>query len=451
LSIICPHHAEKVTRGWPCPYCGYSLADSQDKPMRIIMLALGTWGDVRPYAVLGQALQDEGYDVLLLAAKEFRSWVEARNIPFCELVFNLQEMLDTLMNSAEDLDRNVLAATRFFREKIGPGTAQLGKQVADVVRPGDALLCVEIATHLLHGIVEKYDLRLLLASLFPTIPSAEYLLFNLPAVPDWMPARGIYNRVSGQFLRRLTWSLLGVRGNQIRTDILNLPKRPWRLQRAALEAAPHLLLVSPHVVPKPGDWPTPVQVTGYLFDDDPAWEPPQDCLDFLAAGEPPVYIGFGSMLDKDSKTTTSRLLESLEQAEQRAVILSGWAGLGSDDLPENVFSLKYAPHSWLFPRMAAVVHHGGAGTTAAGLRAGVPSIVVPNMGDQLFWGRRTYELGVGTQPIPKSSLTVGRLVEAIHTATSDTAMHARCVELGRKIAAENGVDTAVKVIRDYLH
>lgn len=418
--------------------------------MRIIMLALGTWGDVRPYAVLGQALQDEGHDVFLLAAKEFRSWIEARNIPFCELTVNLQQMMDLFMNSDVDIDRDFLATTRLFREKISPGMAQIGKEVADVVRPGDALLCVEIAYYLLHGIVEKYDLRLLMASLIPTIPSAEYLLFNLPAAPDWMPGRGIYNRVSGQFVRRITWSLLGERGNQIRTDHLNLPKRPWRLHRTALEEVPHLLLVSPHVVPKADDWPPHVQVTGYLFDDDPAWEPPQDLLDFLAAGEPPVYIGFGSMLDKDSTRTTTRLLESLEQAGQRALILSGWAGLGSDDLPENVFSLKYASHSWLFPRMAAVVHHGGAGTTAAGLRAGVPSVVVPNLGDQLFWGRRTYELGVGPQPIPKSSLTVERLVEAIHSATSDTAMHTRCVELGRKIEAENGVDNAVRVIRDYL-
>jgi sterol 3beta-glucosyltransferase len=418
--------------------------------VRVVMLAIGTWGDVRPYAVLGQALQDEGYDVLLLAAKEFRSWIEARNIPFCELTVNLQEMMDSFMNSDTNIDRDLLASARLFREKISPGMVQLGKDVADVVRPGDALLCIEVAYHLVHGIVEKYDLRLLLASLFPTIPSAEYLLFNLPAVPDWMPARGTYNRVSGQLVRRITWSLLGERGNQIRTDYLNLPKRPWRHHRAALEEVPQLLLVSPHVVPKPDDWPTHVRVTGYLFDDDPTWEPSQDLLDFLAAGEPPVYIGFGSMLDKDSTTTTTHLLESLEQAGQRAVILSGWAGLGSDALPENVFSLKYAPHSWLFPRMVAVVHHGGAGTTAAGLRAGVPSIVVPNMGDQLFWGRRVYELGVGTQPIPKGSLTVERLVEAIHKATSDAAMQARCIELGKKIAAENGVDNAVKVIREYL-
>ena len=419
--------------------------------MRIVMLAIGTWGDVRPYAVLGQALQDEGYDVLLLAAKEFRSWVEARNIPFCELPLNLQEMLDSFMNSDTNIDRDLLASTRLFREKISPGIVQLGKGIADVVRPGDALLCIEVATHLVHGIVEKYDLRLLQVSLFPTIPSTDYLLFNLPALPEWMPARGIYNRVSGQLIRRITWSLLGTRGNRLRTDYLHLPKRPWRCHRADLEELPQLLLVSPHVVPKPDDWPPHVQVTGYLFDDEPAWEPPQDLLDFLAAGERPVYIGFGSMLDKDAKTTTTHLLESLDHAGQRAVILSGWAGLGGDALPENVFSLKYAPHSWLFPRMAAVVHHGGAGTTAAGLRAGVPSIVVPNMGDQLFWGRRVYELGVGTQPILRGSLTAERLVEAIHTATSDTAMQRRCIELGKKIRSENGVDNAVEVIRDYLH
>ena len=150
---------------------------------------------------------------------------------------------------------------------------------------------------------------------------------------------------------------------------------------------PALTVVSPTLLARPDDWEPHQQVTGYLFDDDEEWTPPQDLVDFLAAGEPPVYIGFGSMADHKPAETTRMLIDAVKRAGKRAVILSGWAKLGLPVLPENVHLIKFASHSWLFPQMAAVVHHGGAGTTAAGFRAGVPTIIVPHNADQPFWGR----------------------------------------------------------------
>ena len=217
-----------------------------------------------------------------------------------------------------------------------------------------------------------------------------------------------------------------------------------------LAVTPALTTVSKHVLQRPADWDTHFQVTGYLFDDDPQWQPPQDLSEFLATGDAPVYIGFGSMPDSKPEATTRLIVDAVQQSGKRAVILTGWAGLGADDVPQNIHILKYAPHSWLFPRMAAVVHHGGAGTTASGFRAGVPTTIVPHNGDQPYWGRRVVELGVGTAPIPRKKLTADKLAAAIAEATTNQAMQQRASELGKKIETEDGVSEAVKAIQNIL-
>jgi UDP:flavonoid glycosyltransferase YjiC (YdhE family) len=243
---------------------------------------------------------------------------------------------------------------------------------------------------------------------------------------------------------------MGRHGNQVRTGYLAQPNQTWAKHRAMLDSTPSLLLVSPLVVPPPADWQPYHRVTGYVFDDDNRWEAPQDLLDFLANGTRPVYIGFGSMRERKPAETTHLFLDAVKRAGKRAVLLSGWAGIGTSNLPEDVFLLKYAPHSWLFPRMAAVVHHGGAGTTAAVLRAGVPSVVVPMLSDQPFWGRRVHALGAGTRPIPRSKLTADNLAAAVNEATTSRDMREKAAELGAKIAVEDGVSQAVSAIREFI-
>ena len=145
--------------------------------------------------------------------------------------------------------------------------------------------------------------------------------------------------------------------------------------------------------------------------------------------------------------TTDLVLQALSKTEQRAILLSGWGGMQKTDLPASVFMVDSIPHAWLFSHVAAVVHHGGAGTTGAGLRAGVPSIVIPFLGDQPFWGRRIHDLGVGPAPILRSKLTVDRLAQAIQEAVTNTAMRQRAAELGSKIQAEDGIANAVEIIQ----
>lgn len=208
---------------------------------------------------------------------------------------------------------------------------------------------------------------------------------------------------------------------------------------------------SPQVLPRPADWGEHIHVTGYWFLDPPIdWRPSPDLVEFLQAGPPPVYIGFGSMTSGKPREAAEMVLQALRRTGQRGVLYAGWGGLQQADLPETVFMTGSVPHSWLFPQMAALVHHGGAGATAAGLAAGVPSILTPFMGDQMFWGRRVCDLGVGPQPIPRRRLTLERLVAAIQQAVRDPAMRQHATDLGERMRQEEGVAQVVKIIEAAL-
>jgi sterol 3beta-glucosyltransferase len=208
---------------------------------------------------------------------------------------------------------------------------------------------------------------------------------------------------------------------------------------------------SPTVIPHPSDWPAHVHVTGYLFlDGQPDWQPSPELQAFLDAGDPPVSVGFGSMAGRNPEQLAGLVVDALARSGRRGILLTGWGGLRAARVPENVFVVDAAPHSWLFPRMAAVVHHGGAGTTAEGLRAGVPNVIVPFVFDQPFWGARVQTLGLGPQPIPQKKLTADRLAQAIDSVVTDPGMRRRASSCGKAIRAEDGVGNAVAVIRRYF-
>jgi sterol 3beta-glucosyltransferase len=219
---------------------------------------------------------------------------------------------------------------------------------------------------------------------------------------------------------------------------------------------PVLYAFSPLVVPKPPDWNASIRLTGYwVLPADAAWRPPAALDAFLGAGPAPVYIGFGSMTPTRADRLTAIAVDALAAAGQRGVLLGGWGAFGEGDLPSTVIAVRDVPHEWLLPRMRAIVHHGGAGTTGAALRAGVPSIVVPLGFDQPFWGRRVYALGVGPRPISRRRLTAAWLAQAIQTATTDGAMRARAADLGTALRAEHGVEVAVAeieaIVAGYRH
>jgi len=350
-------------------------------------------------------------------------------------------MLDDITSSS-----NPIKFLRMMREKIAPAMRQFAADALEATRESDVMLVHEMGTPALSGVVEANNLTQININLQPLTRTHTIQIAGFPAPSDWMPLQAIYNNATYTFWQRLIWTLLGSRGNEFRTERLNLPKMTWGEYQHTLKNTPTLTLVSEHLLPRPVDWLANQHLTGFIFDHDEAWQPPQSLVDFLASGEKPIYVGFGSMADKKPEETTAIVLEAMRQTGKRAVILSGWAGIGQADVPNNVHILKYAPHSWLFPRLAALIHHGGAGTTAAGIRAGVPAIVVPHLSDQPYWGSLLHQNGVATKNIPRARLSVDRLVAAIHEATSSQDMQAKAAELGEKIRAEDSIGKTMQVI-----
>jgi sterol 3beta-glucosyltransferase len=286
------------------------------------------------------------------------------------------------------------------------------------------------------------------------------------AVPfPGQPATGAFPNVAFPALplgrRYNRWTHLA--GNAAMQALTGRFFNQWRRQRLGLEAMPFgswpygrlhgrplpiLYSFSARVFPPAPEWGEQVHLAGYwTLEPPPGWQPPAGLLDFLSAGPPPVYIGFGSMNSRDPRRAAQIVQQALAQSGQRGVIAAGWGGLAVEGLPAGqVFTLEAIPHAWLFPRMAAVVHHGGSGTTGAGLCAGVPSILVPHAGDQGLWARRVLELGVGPPSIPRRELTAVRLAEAITAALTDEEMQQRAAALGERLRAEDGLARAVAII-----
>lgn len=225
----------------------------------------------------------------------------------------------------------------------------------------------------------------------------------------------------------------------------------WRVSELDLAARPRrklhphatLYAYSPHVVPVPPDWPADVCVTGYWFLDGEDWHSSWELKSFIESGEAPVYVGFGSMPGIDPQSLTKLVLEALEKAGKRGVLATGGGAIQVDDAAGQVHVIDGAPHEKLFPLMTACVHHGGAGTTGASLRAGKPSAICPFFGDQPFWGNRVADLGVGPTPVDKRRLSPETLAAAILEATESSTIRQRASALGEAIRAEDGVATAI--------
>jgi UDP:flavonoid glycosyltransferase YjiC (YdhE family) len=240
---------------------------------------------------------------------------------------------------------------------------------------------------------------------------------------------------------------------QWRKKQLELPPRPREADQGELmdKGIPFFEAYSPTVFSKRPYWPDWVHVTGYWFLEHPVdWQPSEELRNFLAAGPPPVYIGFSSVINYDMAKMTNLSLDALALTGQRGILAAGWSNLGQKpSLPESVLAIEGAPHDWLFPQVAAAVHHGGAGTTGVALRTATPNIIVPFTYDNPFWAWRIAELCAGPPGIPPKDLTAERLADAIHTVLHDEAMRQRRQEISQAIQAEDGVARAVELFHQY--
>lgn len=416
--------------------------------MRITILTVGTRGDVQPFLALGLGLKAAGHKVQLATNPIFEDFVKKRGLDFAPVGDNPQEWVKKF-NAQTSGKKSALAKKAILWRIVGSTVEQIMTDAWNCSTDTQAIIYSPLTLAAYH-IAEKLGIPCYATSVNPITPTRA---FPHPLHTSTFNLGGIYNRLTYVFEEQLRWQLTRKIINRCRQEILKLPPVPITglYSQQQKQQLPFLHCFSPSVIPRPDDWPERAYATGYWFLDRPDdWQPPKELVDFIAAGSPPISIGFGSMSDLEAKALTELVLNALVETGQRGILLTGWGGLINTDLPDNVFKIDSVPHDWLFPQMRAVVHHGGTGTTAAVLRAGVPSITVPFAVDHPFWGRRMASLGVGTSPILRKDLTAEKLVAAIRTATSDEAMKARARVLGEKIRSEDGVARAVEIFHRHL-
>jgi UDP:flavonoid glycosyltransferase YjiC (YdhE family) len=415
--------------------------------VNITIVTVGSRGDVHPYVALGGGLQCAGHHVRIATHAYFEKLIRERGLEFSAIAGDPREAVES------DAGQAWLATgsnpVTFFRRMVDVMRPLMAAAVRDglsACRDADLVLYSMLGWFGAHHVIEKLGVRSMAAYLQPATPSRE-----LPPLfsASRLTLGGFHNRLQYTVGEQLVWELFRRSVNDVRRTELDLPPMPRRAPFAALRrrGIPSLYGYSPTILPRPADWPGHVHVTGYwVLERDRDWHPPRDLVEFLEAGEPPVYIGFGSMHTRSAEEQTRSVVEALTEAGQRGILLTGWGALTDSDLPDHMFGIDSIPHDWLFPQVAAVVHHCGTGTTGAGLKAGVPTVPVPFFADQPFWSRRLHQMGIASRPIPVKRLSTRRLADAIRFATKTESVRERAAVIGERVRSEDGVARAVELV-----
>ncbi len=415
--------------------------------MHLTLVAVGSRGDVQPYLALALGLQKAGFEVQFCADRLFDQLVTSSGLNFTPVTAAPLDMMQ------QNLSRvgGPLKLMGWLEQHFKPLARQFFTDLEAATRHTDAILYSTLAFAGYH-VAEKQGIRALAVYNGPVTPTHEFHNSSFPPPPAWLPFKKSYNWWSFRIANQLFMALIRPTINECRRNILGLTPLSsqfyWRLDVSGL---PIIYGFSPTLLPRPADWGDWAQVSGHWFmQDQPTWVPPAELARFLDAGTPPVYIGFGSMIDTEIETATGIVLGALRKTGQRGILLGGWGGLGKGNLPETILRVDSIPHYWLFPRVSAVVHHGGAGTTATGLLHGKTSVVVPFFADQPFWGARVHQLGAGPRPIPFTKLSIDNLSQAIDQAVNDPSMGKNAQNIAEKLRVEDGVGKAVSLIQAFL-
>jgi sterol 3beta-glucosyltransferase len=411
--------------------------------MRALILAFGSRGDVQPFAALGSALRDAGHEVVLAAPSAYAELAASAGIRLEPAFEGMHEAMRALMASESSPLRQAPALIEATRASFADQWRIARDVSPDVVVHHPKALGGDT-------VAERLGVPGVLSLPLPYFTPTD--AFPIPILPG-LPAR--MNRASYQLLRG---TALGYGGmiNRFRRQ-LGLPRiSRWSRMVTLPDGSPRHILYpySRHILPVPEDFPPQAHVTGpWFLDRDPAWSPTAELTAFLEQQRerPLVAIGFGSMqFSGGDRRRSEAVLRGVAAAGVRAVVLRGWGGLAVER-SDDVLAIDDVPHDWLFPRVDAVVHHGGSGTLAAGLRAGRPTLVVPFLADQPFWGRRVHELGVGPAPLPQRQLTAESLHARLAMLVSTPSYRQRAADLGARIRDEDGTGEAVRVLERLVH
>ena len=424
--------------------------------MKILIATIGTRGDVQPYIALGRALMESGHEITICTCEHFEPFIREYGLRYSHVNNDFIDFMHSpegkiILGNAGNLWKT-LATLASMIPKLGNLQE---RQMADIWTASKESAPDLILYHPkalgAPDFAEKLGVPCMLAFWLPIyVPTTRFPAMGFPE----LPLGPGYRLLTYHLIRRILL-MMSNRVRKWRTQN-GLEPRSQGLRMRLPDGRPIPVLhgFSQHIIPRPEDWPETAIVTGYWFlDQIEHWNPPGSLIEFLSRGEAPVYFGFGSIFGRDPKLVTQIILEAVRRTGVRAILARGWGGIETTESSqsESVMFIQGAPHRWLFPKVNAVVHHGGCGTTASGLLAGKPSIICPFFGDQPFWGRHVERLGVGPSPIPQSKMTVDRLCRAIDIAMNDSTMRDNAAKLGSRLSMEDGTSHALSFINQWMN
>jgi UDP:flavonoid glycosyltransferase YjiC (YdhE family) len=431
-------------------------------PLQIAILVTGTRGDVQPFIPIGQRLLRDGHRVRLATHAVFRDFVESNGLEFYPLGGDPKELIAYMVKTGgallpsrldeivEDVPKKRKMLGEIVESCWGACTAPDPGREGAAPFTADAIIANPPCYGHAH-VAEKLRVPLHMIFTMPWTPTTAFPhpLANLD--PGRRQPR--LNWLSYFAVDLLTWAGIADIVNRFRKRTLGLPALHATAEGANVindRAVPFTYLWSPGLIPKPDDWHDHVDVADFIFFEQKSrFEPPADLVAFLDSGDPPIYVGFGSCVVENPAELTRTIFAALEAAGVRGIVSAGWGGLGGGETPRHVHLIGECAHDWLFPRCAAVCHHGGAGTTATGLLCDRPTVIVPFFGDQPFWGHMVAEAGAGPLPVPIRELSVERLAEAFR-ACARPEVQARAAEIGAVLRSRSGADQAVEAFYRHL-
>ncbi|MFI7099785.1 glycosyltransferase [Streptomyces sp. NPDC050161] len=432
--------------------------------MKILITAAGSYGDIAPYTGVGAALTAAGHEVALATHDSFAPLVRAAGLEFRRLPADPRTGRTEPGPQATEPGPHGQAAPppgvasgskRALLRTAAAFLQELGGGIAEAVTPGTDLLLLSATTAPLgRHLCEAHGIPALELPLQPTAPTGDFA----PVMTGARSLGRLGNRAAGRLSLRVVDRLYTDASRDLRARIGLPPATPGAVRRRAdASGRPVLHGFSEALVARPADWRPGLDVVGNWWPwHDPDAQLPTHVEDFLAAGPPPVFIGFGSMAAGEGERLGALAVRALRRAKVRGILQSGWAGLSAEAVTapadrSDILTVGEVPHALLFPRTAAVVHHAGAGTAAAGLRAGVPAVPVPVTADQPFWAARLASVGAATAPVPFADLSgegaADRLAEALTEATTNPALRTRAAAAARRMATEHGTQAVVHAVR----
>jgi sterol 3beta-glucosyltransferase len=407
--------------------------------MHIVLLTYGSQGDVQPFLALGARLRLAGHTVRLAAPERFAVMAAAHGLTFTGLPGDIDALSRALAGAQ---GANQFHFMRALYSELVPIARSVLHLLRAASRDADLIVHSFLLTFAGHMLAQERGIRDVSVQLFPMFTPTVHFPGLLAPTANLGPLFNYASHaVAAAIFRtsqRLSYAWLRRSDPQI---------GPRRLIWPDLgRAVPLLCAFSPTLVPPPPDWESRCTITGAWHVPQGDYTPPESLKRFLANGPPPVYIGLGSMIPPEAPRLTSIFLEALQRTGRRGVLLQGWSNLGGVELPPSVITIADTPHDWLFPQLGGIVHHGGAGTTHAALRSGVPSVALPFGADQPFWATRMHKLGVGPAPLPARDLSVAALAERI-AALDTPGYRSRAAAVGARVQAEDGVGMTVELIQ----